>query len=193
MLQKREKGGDCTCSSVSFFGGGPTNAFGFGSAPSSAQPASTTCESQLKEATLLIFRPRTILCNKGDNCKYSHVMPGQGTNNNPQMSSQVGGGGWNDSFDSSANNNNTYYVYRGGIKNNPVNSLLKENADLELRVTSKIRMTFINTATASQGFGGGCNGSTSSGFGNNRQWYKESIAKFKYTYILYMNCIFLQY
>ena len=143
MLQKREKGGDCTCSSVSFFGGGPTNAFGFGSAPSSAQPASTTCESQLKEATLLIFRPRTILCNKGDNCKYSHVMPGEGTNNNPQMSSQVGGGGWNDSFDSSANNNNMYYVYRGGIKNNPVNSLLKENADLELRVTSKIRMTLI--------------------------------------------------
>ena len=69
-------------------------------------------------------------------------MPGEGTNNNPQMSSQVGGGGWNDSFDSSANNNNTTGG-RGGIKNNPVNSLLKENADLELRVTSKIRMTLM--------------------------------------------------
>ena len=179
------------------FGGGPTNVFGFGSAPSSAQPASTpygtnnNANHNSKKQPCRFFAQGR--CNKGDNCKYSHVMPGQGTNNNPQMSSQVGGGGWNDSFDSSANNNNMYYVYRGGIKNNPVNSLLKENADLELRVTSKIRMTFINTATASQGFGGGCNGSTSSGFGNNRQWYKESIAKFKYTYILYMNCIFLQY
>ena len=65
-------------------------------------------------------------------------MPGEGKGNNLQMASPFEGGGWNNA---SANNNNTARALPERIIINSVNSLLKENADLEL--TASFRMTLI--------------------------------------------------
>jgi hypothetical protein len=82
-------------------------------------------------------------------------MPGEGKGNNLQMASPFEGGGWNNA---SANNNNTARAYN--------NQLCKFFAEGKCRFGANCKFSHdINTATTSQGFSGGFNGSTSSDFG----------------------------
>ena len=89
----------CIPAASPFGGGAPaTTGFGFGLAPASAQPTSTpfggngnNARSSNKPPCKFFAQGR---CTKGDNCNFSHVMPGQGQGNAPKSTS-FNGGGWN--------------------------------------------------------------------------------------------------
>ena len=72
----------------------------FGSATTTSTTSALKPITQIKtqRSNLANFRLSKDDATKGDQCKYSHVLPGQGKASNPHMSSQFGGGGWNNSY-----------------------------------------------------------------------------------------------